>query len=53
MANRREKDFLTPALHRRFMEAAAFLWFLCYAEAIALGEWNHCTSPPNHIFGTF
>ncbi|KAH8596440.1 nucleoporin protein Ndc1-Nup [Bisporella sp. PMI_857] len=34
------KDFLTPALHRRFALATVTLTGLCYAEAVAIGEWN-------------
>ncbi|KFZ06626.1 hypothetical protein V501_07236 [Pseudogymnoascus sp. VKM F-4519 (FW-2642)] len=34
------KDFLTPALHRRFTRAAATLLAVCYAESLLLGEWN-------------
>ncbi|KAG9243041.1 nuclear envelope protein [Calycina marina] len=34
------KDFLTPALHRRFvMGMVSFLGF-CYLEALMIGEWN-------------
>lgn len=36
------KDFLTPALHRRFAMATAVLAMLCYAEALLIGEWNSC-----------
>ncbi|KAL3427717.1 nuclear envelope protein (nucleoporin protein Ndc1-Nup) [Phlyctema vagabunda] len=34
------KDFLTPALHRRFVRAMAVLGFLCYSEALLIGQWN-------------
>ncbi|RDL37798.1 Nuclear envelope protein [Venustampulla echinocandica] len=34
------KDFLTPALHRRFAMATAALFGLCYVEAVLIGEWN-------------
>ncbi|RAL64552.1 hypothetical protein DID88_002026 [Monilinia fructigena] len=34
------KDFLTPALHRRFALATAVLAAVCYVEAIWIGEWN-------------
>ncbi|KAI9734734.1 MAG: hypothetical protein M1818_006721 [Claussenomyces sp. TS43310] len=34
------KDFLTPALHRRFSKAAVALLGLCYVEAILLGQWD-------------
>ena len=38
---RHYRDFLTPALHTRFVHAAVLLLGLCYVEAIWLGEW-HC-----------
>ncbi|KAN0108148.1 Nucleoporin protein Ndc1-Nup [Hyaloscypha variabilis] len=34
------KDFLTPALHRRFATATVILLGLCYAESVVIGEWN-------------
>ncbi|APA12434.1 hypothetical protein SS1G_03976 [Sclerotinia sclerotiorum 1980 UF-70] len=34
------KDFLTPALHRRFALATAVLAAVCYIEAVWVGEWN-------------
>ncbi|TGO84220.1 hypothetical protein BPOR_0533g00020 [Botrytis porri] len=34
------KDFLTPALHRRFALATAVLAAVCYVEAVWIGEWN-------------
>lgn len=34
------KDFLTPALHRRFALATATLFGICYAEAVLIGNWN-------------
>ncbi|QSZ31639.1 hypothetical protein DSL72_001206 [Monilinia vaccinii-corymbosi] len=34
------KDFLTPALHRRFALATAILAAVCYVEAIWIGEWK-------------
>ncbi|KAF4630234.1 hypothetical protein G7Y89_g7902 [Cudoniella acicularis] len=34
------KDFLTPALHRRFAMATAVLFGLCYVESVLIGEWN-------------
>ena len=38
------RDFLTPALHRRFALATAVLVFLCYLEAVlGVGSWNGCT----------
>jgi nucleoporin NDC1 len=36
------KDFLTPALHRRFATATVTLTALCYIEAILIGEFNSC-----------
>lgn len=38
------KDFLTPALHRRFALATAVLAAVCYVEAVWIGEWNSCRS---------
>ncbi|KAI9829064.1 MAG: hypothetical protein M1832_000087 [Thelocarpon impressellum] len=32
------KDILTPALHRRFTNAASVVLLVCYAEAIIIGE---------------
>lgn len=34
------KDFLTPALHRRFAMATASLMGLCYVESLLIGEWK-------------
>ncbi|RFU36170.1 hypothetical protein B7463_g158, partial [Scytalidium lignicola] len=34
------KDFLTPALHRRFAKGTAFISLLCYAEAVIIGPKN-------------
>ncbi|ESZ97108.1 nuclear envelope protein [Sclerotinia borealis F-4128] len=34
------KDFLTPALHRRFALATAVLAAVCYVEAVWIGEWK-------------
>ncbi|KAI6710787.1 nuclear envelope protein [Diplocarpon mali] len=34
------KDFLTPALHRRFALATTTLLALCYTEAVLIGEKN-------------
>ena len=39
------KDFLTPALHRRFARATVTLMGLCYLEAVYIGEWNSCKAP--------
>lgn len=36
------KDFLTPALHRRFAMATTVLFGLCFLESLAIGQWNHC-----------
>jgi nucleoporin NDC1 len=36
------KDFLTPALHRRFSTAAVTLLGFCYVEAVLIGQWNSC-----------
>lgn len=35
------RDFLTPALHRRFTSAFTLTICLCYAEAVWMGEWNN------------
>ncbi|KAI9054172.1 hypothetical protein LZ554_001343 [Drepanopeziza brunnea f. sp. 'monogermtubi'] len=34
------KDFLTPALHKRFALATTMLFALCYVEAVLIGEKN-------------
>ncbi|CAG8976299.1 hypothetical protein HYALB_00005705 [Hymenoscyphus albidus] len=34
------KDYLTPALHRRFAMATATLFGLCYVESVLIAEWN-------------
>ncbi|TVY18304.1 Nucleoporin [Lachnellula arida] len=34
------KDFLTPAMHRRFAMATSILFGLCYLESILIGEKN-------------
>ena len=44
---RHYRDFLTPALHARFVDAATILLALCYAEAVWLGEWDCKSSRPN------
>lgn len=36
------KDFLQPALHRRFSSTATVLLVLAYILAILLGELNSC-----------
>ncbi|KAK2625113.1 hypothetical protein QTJ16_005482 [Diplocarpon rosae] len=46
------KDFLTPALHRRFALATATLFVLCYAEAVLIGEktsWFWCWFPLGRV----
>ncbi|OCL02593.1 hypothetical protein AOQ84DRAFT_304447 [Glonium stellatum] len=35
------RDFLTPALHRRFTSAFLLTTCLCYVEAVWMGEWNN------------
>ncbi|MCJ1475215.1 hypothetical protein MMC13_003875 [Lambiella insularis] len=32
------REFLTPALHRRFTRAAGFTLLICYAEAVIIGD---------------
>lgn len=39
------KDYLTPALHRRFLTGLATLTLVCYLEAIFVGSWNHGLKP--------
>ncbi|RDI85162.1 hypothetical protein Vi05172_g4562 [Venturia inaequalis] len=34
------RDFLTPALHRRFTSAALLALAVCYADAIWMAEWD-------------
>ncbi|KAL9062312.1 MAG: hypothetical protein Q9157_009038, partial [Trypethelium eluteriae] len=34
------RNFLTPALHRRFTHAALFTLAVCYVEALWMGEWS-------------
>ncbi|ORY10848.1 nucleoporin protein Ndc1-Nup [Clohesyomyces aquaticus] len=34
------RDFMTPALHRRFMSASIYTFGLCYAIAIWMGQWD-------------
>lgn len=34
------KDFLTPAMHRRFTSAAGAALFLCYTEAVLMSDGN-------------
>ena len=36
------KQFLTPALHRRFTGAAIVICAICYAEAVLIGEKTSC-----------
>lgn len=42
------KDFLTPALHRRFALATSTLFALCYVEAFLIGEKNSCKLRHSH-----
>jgi hypothetical protein len=41
------KDFITPALHRRFTRGAAVLLILCYVESVLIGQWNSCSLLPH------
>ena len=36
------KDFLQPALHRRFSSTATILLIVAYLEAVFLDEWKSC-----------
>ena len=36
------REFLTPALHRRFTSAAALTLLVCYAEAVIVGDKSSC-----------
>lgn len=38
------KDFLSPALHRRFVSTVAFLVALAYVEALVFADWSSCES---------
>jgi nucleoporin NDC1 len=38
------RDYLTPALHRRFNKASRYTLLLCYAIACWMGEWDNCKS---------
>jgi nucleoporin NDC1 len=35
------RDYLTPALHRRFSNASRYTLLLCYVTACAMGEWDN------------
>ncbi|KAF1946180.1 hypothetical protein EJ02DRAFT_431092 [Clathrospora elynae] len=35
------RDYLTPALHRRFNKASRYTLLLCYVIACWMGEWNN------------
>lgn len=37
------RDYLTPALHRRFNKASRYTLLLCYAIACWMGDWDNCT----------
>ncbi|KAI1089981.1 nucleoporin protein Ndc1-Nup [Rostrohypoxylon terebratum] len=39
------KDFLQPALQRRFASTAGFLLAISYVEALTLSKWNHAVFP--------
>lgn len=36
------REFLTPALHRRFTTAAGLTLLICYGEAVIIGEKSSC-----------
>lgn len=44
------REFLTPALHRRFTRAAAISLVICYLTAVLIGEKTSCTQVPPLIF---
>ncbi|KAH7084796.1 nucleoporin protein Ndc1-Nup [Paraphoma chrysanthemicola] len=35
------RDYLTPALHRRFSKASRYTLLLCYVTACVMGEWDN------------
>ncbi|KAF2025464.1 hypothetical protein EK21DRAFT_76374 [Setomelanomma holmii] len=35
------RDYLTPALHRRFSKASRYTLLLCYVTACIMGEWDN------------
>jgi nucleoporin NDC1 len=35
------RDFLTPALHRRFTKASRYTLLICYLIACFMGEWDN------------
>jgi len=37
------REFLTPALHRRFTTAAGITLLACYVEAVLIGDRSSCT----------
>jgi nucleoporin NDC1 len=39
------RDYLTPALHRRFNKASRYTLLLCYIIACWMGEWNSRKRP--------
>lgn len=39
------KDFLQPALQRRFASTAGVVLGLAYIESLTLSSWNSCTCP--------
>ena len=47
---RHYREFLTPALHRRFTRAAGVVFLACYVEAILLGEKKSCKSSVDRTF---
>lgn len=40
------RDYLTPALHRRFNKASLYTLLLCYAIAAFMGPWDSCEYRP-------
>ena len=39
------REFLTPALHRRFADAATAVLAVCYVESISIGNKSSCKPP--------
>lgn len=46
------KEYLTPALHRRFTNAAVIVLGFCYIEAILIADKSSCELPDPHFMQT-
>lgn len=44
------KDFLQPALQRRFATASLFVLAIAYLQALLLANWSSCKQLPNPLF---